>query len=136
MADYQASRPTHTLLNLQRAGLVADLAGVRQLFNRLENLSHILVWSELDINRSDRLSVDLIELPRLNLSFRRPARTARFLSVEYDGLCISNHRSEQVNAILAATGPAAILLESAAQELHVLMPVRLMNIGHGIGLCV
>jgi hypothetical protein len=122
LADFDRKRSVHTLLDVQHASSTSDLASLRIFVTRLDALSNILIWSEGNADAGDRLSVDLIEFPRLHLAFRRPARGSVFYSVEHDGLSISNRRSRRVNEILAAAGPTAILMESLSHEFYVLLP--------------
>lgn len=62
------------LLNILSSAPGNDLDTVCRVFNRLEQLSHILVWSTMREER--QIAVDLVELPRLQLSFRRHASMA------------------------------------------------------------
>ena len=57
------------------------------------------------------------------LLFRRAANSAVFLSEEFSGLQISNRRTERLSRdILKGAGGSAILLESSARELTILLP--------------
>lgn len=64
----------HTLLNLKNCCSSSHLAQLRDSLLRLEDLSHILVWSASNVNFhrfTTELTVDLIEFPRLGLSFTK-----------------------------------------------------------------
>lgn len=41
-----------------------------KLLTKLENLSHILIWSSSNANVGEEAEISLIELPRLKLKFR------------------------------------------------------------------
>ena len=55
------------LLNLLTSRPGDDLYSVLSVFQRLESLSHILVWSRVRIGTN--FAVDRVELPRLQLAF-------------------------------------------------------------------
>lgn len=93
-------------------------------------MSHILVWTKsptqtISAGIPQQVSVGLIELPRLQLSFYArvdPAtNTTRFYSSEYVGMFISNVRSESVNGFLNGL-PHAIVVENADAELAIVTP--------------
>eukprot|EP00808_Paulinella_micropora_P020702 g53334.t1 len=133
-----------TLLNLVGAHEASELACIADLFTRLETLSHILAWSRGD--RYDR--VDLLELPRLGLTFVRKletdeslldhgrskeakegaelGRVPRLHCEQHSGLFVSDAHlsSDAVRAQLAGL-PHALLLQNSHQELFILLPALL-----------
>ena len=65
------NRPVLTLLNVAMAPAGSLLKQIGMLLSRLDNLSQVLVWSEAEVHNTKQGStIDLIELPRVNLSFR------------------------------------------------------------------
>ena len=76
--ELDATKPALTLLNLLLAPRGSALRRLASLMMRLDDLSHILAWSEAppgaapDAPHPDgaAVNVDLLELPRLHLTFR------------------------------------------------------------------
>lgn len=65
------NRPVLTLLNIAMAPAGSLLKQIGMLLSRLDNLSQVLVWSESEVlNAQQACTIDTIELPRVNLSFR------------------------------------------------------------------
>ena len=60
----------YTLLNLLYAPDGSFLAQLQDYLSRVEDMAHILVWTKGNGKRN-ALSVDLIELPHLGVSFAR-----------------------------------------------------------------
>jgi hypothetical protein len=90
------------LLNLVRAaqssGVLARLAAS---FARLDNLSHILVWSNSDGREGgEECEVSLVELPRLKTRFGARVDSdgvVRLYSLDYDGLFITKAPDQMVS---------------------------------------
>ena len=87
------------LLDLLSASPSDDLYALARVLMRLEHLAHILVWSRVRAGEgaghsaAPVFSVDLVELPRLQLSFRsrppkQPGRSPRLYSVEMPQLFV------------------------------------------------
>eukprot|EP00958_Prasinococcus_capsulatus_P016955 scaffold1900_cov389-Prasinococcus_capsulatus_cf.AAC.31 len=147
LPDYQSE--SYMLLNLQTA-THGSLATIRQLFIRMESLSHILVWSRnspagdqgsaLGLGGEDPLSIDLVELPRLQLRFSAkedapfPLETlgsmddpktglgkqVHLYSEDYPGLFISNLRDRALLHLLSGI-PRSLLLQNSEGQLFVLV---------------
>jgi hypothetical protein len=85
-----------------------------------EDLSHILIWTKSDTSSlASKVAVDLVELPRLQLSFyskQDSSGTVRLYSSEYVGMFISNARSEKINSLLDGV-PHALVLENIDGDL-------------------
>ena len=119
-----SSVPTLTLLNLMtsdpRSGLVTSQ--LRKLLLRLEDFSSILVWTEA-VPGSDALSVDVVELPRLQLSFavKEKDGEVKLYSNDHDGMFVSNTRSPRLLHLLDGL-PTSLLLENPANEFSILVP--------------
>ena len=132
------NRKTLTLLNVNEAPSESLLKQIGMLLSRLDNLSHVLVWSEtsvssthLDANSIDvECSIDLIELPRVNLSFRSKfisnidgSSEWRLYSNDNDGLYVatSSVARKMVQKLLGSIDHF-IVLQNEDGDLFVLMP--------------
>jgi hypothetical protein len=125
------NRPHHTLLNVLTAPPSSLLKRVGMLLARLDNLAHVLVWSTSKVQSAhSAASIDLIELPRVNLSFK--TRTVesfdgkiehRIYSNDYDGLYIatSTEGRERAERLLGSISHF-IVLQNADSDLFVLVP--------------
>ena len=125
-AGIDSSRPTLLLLNAsERAGV---LGAMLEFFERLESVSHTLVWCE---EGEAALRLARVELPRLRLSFEARASSHEFdggavakggpllYCLEEPGFFVSNRRdaSELMRGL-----PQSALLENAMGEQLVLLP--------------
>ena len=129
--ELDPNRPVMTLLNIITAPPSSLLKRVGMLLSRLDNLSHILVWSTSHIKSpSDALSVDKIELPRVNLTFKakRVAMVGgsiehRLYSNDHSGLYIatSTESREIVEKILGSI-EHFIVLQNSDNDLFILIP--------------
>ena len=119
-----------TLLNLLYAPAGSMLHAVARLLCKLDSLSHCLVWTKGEVpagaDHCDA-SIDLIELPRLQLSFfskEGADGVTRLYSSSHAGMFISARRTDALNALLRGI-PHGILLENLDGELSVLTPASL-----------
>ena len=99
LSSVDASKPVMTLLNLLLAPAGSALRRLARLLLRLEDLSHVLVWSLGEAARDDAdCSIDLVELPRLNLTFRSKveAGSVQLYCEQHEGFFITNRRSSNV----------------------------------------
>jgi hypothetical protein len=96
-----------TLLNLRDAKPESPLHTLADYLVRLENLSHILVWSSSP--PSVQSTVDLIEFPRLSLTFRRETESGNYKCDELGGLRLSNVRNENILRFVEGLRTAVIL---------------------------
>ena len=125
-AGIDSSRPTLLLLNAsERAGA---LGAMLEFFERLESVSHTLVWCE---EGEAALRLARVELPRLRLSFEARASSHEpdggavakggplLYCLEEPGFFVSNRRdaSELMRGL-----PQSALLENAMGEQLVLLP--------------
>jgi hypothetical protein len=125
------TRSTHTLLNVMSAPPSSLLKRVGMLLSRLDNLAYVLVWSTAEMSTPHAPStIDFIELPRVNLSFRSKRIESmdgkveyRLYSNDYDGLYIatSNEAREIAETVLGAISHF-IVLQNADKDLFVLLP--------------
>lgn len=124
-------RPILTLLNVAMAPSGSLLKQIGMLLSRLDNLSQVLVWSESEVlNTQQSCTIDLIELPRVNLSFRAKRIEKidgtvehRLYSVDNDGLYIatSANARELVEKLLGSIDHF-IVLQNEDNDLFVLIP--------------
>ena len=123
--EVDAAKPTLVLLNLLFAPPGSALRQLARLLMRLETLSHLLAWSVAgaEVSAESARAVELLELPRINLTFRARADRAgcvRLYCEQHEGLFISNRRSEDVVALLDGV-PHSLLLEREDGGLAVLV---------------
>jgi thiol-disulfide isomerase/thioredoxin len=122
------------LLNLLYAPRRSRLHSILRTLARIENASHICAWtkaSNLDMSTPSIglpfgcPSIDLIELPRLKLSFTaRPDHLGvlRLYSVDHVDIYITNERNSLTSKMLAGI-PHSLLLSNVRGETQVLVPV-------------
>jgi hypothetical protein len=112
------SKPS-TLLNILHAPPKSKLARVAAVFSQIESAGYILAWTK---SEGDALSVDLVELPRLRLTFVSALVDGkpRFLCQEHAGLFIASHRCGHTKRLLAGL-TCALLLTNTSKEYFVLM---------------
>jgi hypothetical protein len=90
---------------------------------RLESLSHILLWSRSVGQVSMSASIDLIEMPRLRLTFERKSVGAefRYYCVEQPGFFISSPTTYRTGLKALVDVPSGIYLQNDLGELILLM---------------
>ena len=125
------NRPVLTLLNIVTAPAGSLLKQIGMLLSRLDNLSQVLVWSESEVlNVQQACTIDLIELPRVNLSFRSKRVEKidgtiehRLYSNDNDGLYIATSiKSRQLVEKLLGSIDHFIVLQNEDNDLFVLIP--------------
>jgi hypothetical protein len=98
------------------------------LLSRLDDLAYVLAWSKMPPDTDGRLvSVDFIELPRLQLSFyavRGADGVTRLHSSDLIGTFISDRRGGRLESVLSGL-PHGVLLESMDGELALIVPASL-----------
>jgi len=124
------NRPILTLLNIATAqGGILRKIGL--LLSRLDNLSHVLMWSESEIlNAQQECTIDLIELPRVNLSFRAKkiekidgSVEHRLYSNDNDGLYVATSiKARELVEMLLGSIDHFIVLQNEDNDLFVLIP--------------
>jgi hypothetical protein len=116
----------YTLLNLLYAPEGSYLAQIRDYLIRVEDMPHILVWTKGD-GKGNAVGVDLIELPRLGVSFVN--RTdASGISRLYSSLHVGMYLSLKWHAAadkLFAPFPHGLVLENIDGEMAVMVPATL-----------
>ena len=122
LAEPDDSKKKHSLLNMMHAPPGSPLRELGAVFMQLEYLSHILVWSETpSAGPEDLCSIDLVELPRLRLSFRVEQNPFRLCCVEHAGLVVAPPPSDPRTIALLACMPSFLLLQNASGEEFVLV---------------
>jgi len=125
------NRPVLTLLNIAMAPAGSLLKQIGMLLSRLDNLSQVLVWSESKVlNAQQACTIDTIELPRVNLSFRAKRVEKidgtvehRLYSNDNDGLYIaSSSKSRGLVEKLLGSIDHFIVLQNEDNDLFVLIP--------------
>ena len=125
------NRPVHTLLNVSSAPPSSLLKRVGMLLSRLDNLSHVLLWSTAKVHSThSACSIDFIELPRVNLSFKAKDVESidgkiehRLYSNDYDGLYIATStEAREIGERLLGSISHFIVLQNADKDLFILLP--------------
>jgi len=125
------NRPSYALLNVRSAPPSSLLHRVGMLLSRLDNLSHVLVWSSEQVQSANSpASIDFIELPRVNLKFKAKSFESvdghvdqRLYSNDYDGLYIAtSNDAREISERLLGTISHFIVLQNADNDLFVLVP--------------
>ena len=139
------SAPDLMLLSLLTAAPTDDLFALTRVLMRLEHLAHILVWSEVrshDSNSAGQFAVDLVELPRLQLSFRsrkaaKVGESPRLYSVEMPQLYVYRPPGgtwpEDILRLVEDV-PHGLVMLSDTQQLLLLVPN--LKISHRGGVLV
>uniref|UniRef100_A0A0G4G6D4 ubiquitinyl hydrolase 1 n=1 Tax=Chromera velia CCMP2878 TaxID=1169474 RepID=A0A0G4G6D4_9ALVE len=129
VAARAATAEDHPLLlvNLLYAKERTPLHSLARVLVRLEPLSHILCWTrqlDYDVNEGGRLTLDLVQLPRLKLSFSARVDSqgnVRLWSLDHAHLFVSNNTGGLVSKLLQGI-PHSLVLSDAHGTLNVLVP--------------
>eukprot|EP01012_Entosiphon_sulcatum_P009332 TRINITY_DN1521_c0_g2_i1.p1 TRINITY_DN1521_c0_g2~~TRINITY_DN1521_c0_g2_i1.p1 ORF type:complete len:4962 (-),score=1074.52 TRINITY_DN1521_c0_g2_i1:73-14958(-) len=103
------------------------LFSLAQLLARLENLSHVLVWTRNTAARepSDQLTIDLVQLPRLKLTFScqwdATNHCMALFSLDHANMFVTNRRNDLLVSLCRGI-PHSIFLEDSNHELRMLVP--------------
>lgn len=121
------------LLNLLNAPKDTPLYHIGRVFSRIELLSHVLCWTtnvrydsekERKGESNEPLTIDLILLPRLKLSFsaRLDANgVLRIFSLDHAHLFISNIRSRRITELLQGL-PHSLVMADVHDSVAILVP--------------
>eukprot|EP00939_MAST-03C_sp_MAST-3C-sp1_P001539 g1539.t1 len=111
--------PSMLLMNLAeaRGGVLGRLG---TLLTRLDNLSHVLVWSDSRGDVDDACPLSLVEIPRLRLRFRVSGSQIR--SMDYDGWLVSDDGGPESVRKYAKGLSQALVLENSRGEHALLVP--------------
>ena len=122
LEEVKEEEPGVYLVNLLASSSDDRLHRLVQVLTRIEDISHILVWSSSPPG-APSLVLTKVELPRLKLSFH-PRRdvysdTVRLYSSDHAGFFLTDVRDDALVALLAPL-PYSVLLENERHELRVL----------------
>ena len=129
--EIDPSRPKLSLLNVMTATPMSLLKRIGMLLSRLDNLSHVLIWSTANVRTAhEACSIDVVELPRVNLSFKSKKVEAidgkvdyRLYSNDHSGLFISTStESREIAERLLGSIAHFIVLQNSDNDLFVLVP--------------
>ena len=96
---------------------------VAQVISRLENLSHCLAWS-YDVDGAAGSSIDILELPRLRLSFEH--KDGQLLSKDFKGMRLVTHAPPRVVQLMRGL-PHSVPLQDRNDNYHILVPFVLTH---------
>jgi hypothetical protein len=125
------NRPIFTLLNVVSAPPSSLLKRVGMMLSRLDNLAHVLVWSKSKVQSAHSPgTIDYIELPRVNLSFKAKefetpegTKELRIYSNDYDGLFIAvSNEAREIAETLLGDVSHFIVLQNGEKDLFLLVP--------------
>ena len=120
--------PELTLLPLLYAQEETTLALIADFFVRMEDLSYVLAWTkEKPTNLDTPVSVDVIELPRIQISFyskRDLDGKVRIYSKDHFGYFISTVKDAMIGKILDGI-PQSLVLENLDGDVAILVPATL-----------
>jgi len=111
--------PPAVLLNPLEAPYGSPLAKITELLMRLDNLSHVTVWSSSPSQPCNNSIIGTVELPRVKLSFKMDPG-GRLYCEQSSGFFVSDHRCEDTTQLLAGL-PHALMLQNMHGELAVLV---------------
>jgi hypothetical protein len=107
-----------TLLNLLHAPKGSKLSRLAAIFTRIESIGYILAWTKSE----DTESVDLVELPRLRLSFSVSVIDGKqkYFCKELAGLFMPCEACRYTKAFMMSL-PCALLLANSMKEYYIVM---------------
>jgi len=121
------------LMNILYAREDTSLSLVADFLVRFEDLSHVLVWTSTEVYYPwDPCTIDLIEMPRLKISFTIKSDSYgrfRLFSNDQEGMFLSRPKSLSLRNILKGV-PQAILLENQEGSYGVLVPASRPALRH------
>jgi hypothetical protein len=113
------------LVELMHARKGTPLHSLAQVFARIELLSHVLCWTtKVDYEGTGALTLDLVQLPRLKLTFSARVDadgTLQLYSLDHAHLFISNLRPKMALSLLQGI-PHSLLLADINQSISILVP--------------
>lgn len=114
-----------TLVQMAFSKSDSKFGNLLNTMSRIENAGHILCWTlSNSINNNQNISIDLLELPRLKLSFKEKKDendVTRLFSMDHVSLYVSNQRSNLTTNLMVGI-PHSLLMSSCNGELQILVP--------------
>lgn len=135
---FAATSNDHVLLNLLYAPKASRLYSLMKTLCRIENLSNICVWTKASnlatwLHSAEPQTgvppIDLVELPRLKLSFtcrKDHEGIPRLYSLDHADLFVTNERNDLTSQMLQGI-PHSLLLCNTQGETSVLVPVACLR---------
>eukprot|EP00755_Sulcionema_specki_P008255 Sspe_Gene.40443::Locus_19530_Transcript_1_1_Confidence_1.000_Length_7240::g.40443::m.40443 len=119
------------LLDPLHAPKGTPLHSLARVLMRVESLSHVLVWTrdlEADPAAPTPLSIDVVQLPRLKLSFtaREEGGVTRLYSLDHSNLFVSNRLTDTLLRLIDGI-PQSLLLQDAEDQVSILVPAFLVS---------
>ena len=122
--------PVLMLLDLMNVRETDPLSQLADFLVRLDNLSHCLVWTkDVYATPGSPVSIDIIEIPRVNLTLRgvpTGSGVLRLECVDHVGLYVSNYRDYKVEQMLDRLS-CSVLLQDDHHRLSILLPTSLQK---------
>eukprot|EP00755_Sulcionema_specki_P014189 Sspe_Gene.56011::Locus_30819_Transcript_1_1_Confidence_1.000_Length_7199::g.56011::m.56011 len=112
------------LLDPLHAPRGTPLHSLARVLMRIESLSHVLVWTrDLSTNPTAPLSIDLVQLPRLKLTFtaRVEDGVTRLYSLDHSNLFVSNRLPKSLQQLIDGL-PHSLLLQDTEDQMSILIP--------------
>lgn len=112
------------LLNIANARRNSFLGRLARWVARLDNLSHVLVWSTSRGEVEDECEVSIVHLPRLKATFKPKVGddgVARLYSLDHAGLFVTDRRTESLLELMRGI-PQSVVLENKHRELFLMVP--------------
>lgn len=101
------------------------MSNLTKILCRLENASHILVWSDTAGTFGEECGVSIVELPRLRARFRctyeKSRAMARLESLDYDGLFVTTTYDNDLRRISRGI-PHFLVLQNALGDRFLMVP--------------
>ncbi|MDA7651361.1 hypothetical protein N8602_00255, partial [bacterium] len=111
------SKPMLTLIDMLHAepGSILITSGLQNFVTRLDDISNVLVWSAAE--GSDGFSIDFVEFPRLNMSFRVKDHNGLLVlkSDDHPRLHVTSDCPRRVLKLLAGMPTAILLVDDDGQ---------------------
>jgi hypothetical protein len=119
--SYDVSSMRLTLLNALYAPAGSFLRNVANVFSRLDSFAHLLIWTTERVIKDDMDVIpDVIELPRLGLTFRR--KNKKLYCDQHAGYFVSDLIESDTRLQSLASGmPNSLLLENKTGDLQLVV---------------
>ena len=127
--DAAATVKPAVLLNPLSAPAKSMLARVAGVLTKIEQLSHMLFWSDSWGQPGETVSLSEVQLPRLGLAFHAKPEDSRLHCTTISGLFVSDRNDDPAVQALAKNIQHRILLENQSGELFLLCAcIELMRV--------
>ena len=124
--DMGSGLKKEVLLNPLETAEGSSLQLILEMFGRMENASHILIWSESGAQVHDTCEISSVELPRLLTRFTATpcgGGNIKLSSADHAGLFVSPHGLQNTALNKHIDGiPHAVVLENEFHEHFLMVP--------------